>query len=150
MWALQIIWKHGSVRWGFNPRNQIKMIDMVRLCIWQCYEDCIPFSIRACRCKHITQPQTHTCISVTLESSWCFKCTQSESPDSHYGCCLVFLSLCLPCVLYVMPGNFQRLRGKLFWVVVSGKALLKWNYTGLLWEMTVVLLITVLPIRLDV
>lgn len=91
-------------------------------------ECCIPVSIMVCRYIHSTRPQTHTCISVTLGSSWCFKCTQSESPDSHYGRCLVFsLSLCLPSVLYVMPGNFQPLRGKLFWVVVSRKALVKWD-----------------------
>lgn len=49
-------------------------------------EHCIPVSWRTV--SYTVHNHKHTFISVTLESSWCFKCTQSKSPDSHYGCCL--------------------------------------------------------------
>ena len=125
--VLQIVWNDCSTRGGL-------LLHTAALCVTHSRKRYgVQMHTHCAATNTYTHPptHTHTCISVTLESSWCFKCTQSESPDSHYGRCLVFCvfshSASPLSLLYVMAGNFQPLREKLLWVVVSGKTLVKWD-----------------------
>lgn len=66
------------------------------------------------KCPLTTVAQSCTQTQHQCGSSWCFKCTQSESPDSHYT---VMFSLPLSVsrlFLYVMPGNVYPIRVNTF------------------------------------
>lgn len=79
---------------------------------------------------HGTQLHTH---STTAHTHQC-DCKKAADASNALRASLLtpitvlcVLSFCLHAVLYVMPGNFQPLRGKLFWVVVSSKVLVEWD-----------------------